>query len=277
MFIIPVVVAGAKRVIVRRTAWDESAMFYRVILNRHPTAALVFAVVLLSVSAVWVGYTIVTRPKKINKGPLQRYYLDVSTGELFVADAGLRPPIQRYLPDSPPTGVIAHVFACGSCDDESARFIGYIETFKPDAAARSASRADTPSRATKTRHLSWPPTHGRAATKPSGMYERGGDRGRGGEASAASAEPGASPTASPATQAEAGDADELPTKQTSPADNAASEDAAVALLEAARRIAAPSQTPVWVTPGSPEGVALRARVDAHCGASVMPRRCMPEQ
>lgn len=303
-------------------------MFYRVILNRHPVAALLFAVVLLAVSAAWMGYTIATRPKKTSVGPLQRFYYDVSTGELFTADAGLKPPIQRFLPDSPPTGVVAHVFACGSCEDEAARFIGYIETYKPDEAVRAITSAGAGSRTLGVgpRRYPRPSTHDQPSTQPAHINEPGRAAPLSGEGAAlrerrrnlrnsadlpaifrpdatrvrraarsedessthhgvASSQPMESSMtapASPDTQAGTGDAGVLPTTQRASAGDgdpsAVPSDAeTAAALEAARRIASPSQLPVWLKPDSPEGVALRAKVDTRCGAAVVPKRCMPGQ
>ena len=57
---------------------------------------------------------------------------DLSSGELFdvATKEGIHPPIKS------PSGndaVKAHVFACGNCDDDSKRFIAYLEKYLPEA------------------------------------------------------------------------------------------------------------------------------------------------
>jgi len=72
---------------------------------------------------------------RLGAGPRGRggnaYFYDLSTGTLFNADAQT-PPI-----DSPTgsKGAEAHVFSCGQCDDESARFTAYIVIYEDDARA----------------------------------------------------------------------------------------------------------------------------------------------
>ena len=65
------------------------------------------------------------------------YFLDLSTQSLFAADADQFPPIigpsAAMGTDGVPTAVRAYVFTCGSCDDASQRFVGYLETLTPEA------------------------------------------------------------------------------------------------------------------------------------------------
>jgi hypothetical protein len=57
------------------------------------------------------------------------YFYDQNTKELYALPASTAAPMER--PSGPfegePAGVKAHVFACGQCDDEAKRFIGYLE------------------------------------------------------------------------------------------------------------------------------------------------------
>jgi len=53
------------------------------------------------------------------------YYFDLQRGELFPSSTQ-DPPIPA---PSGGAGVLAHVYACGNCDQESDRFIGYLTTF----------------------------------------------------------------------------------------------------------------------------------------------------
>jgi hypothetical protein len=64
------------------------------------------------------------------------YYYDLNTGDLFVADASLIPPIDAPSgvlrgTDSAKAGVQAYVFSCGSCSPED-RYVAWIEMYDPD-------------------------------------------------------------------------------------------------------------------------------------------------
>jgi len=73
------------------------------------------------------------------RGPQDIWFYDLNTGELFVAKSNKLPPIaapsdgtEQDENPSIPAGVKAHVFSCGSCQDEQERFIAYLETYPPD-------------------------------------------------------------------------------------------------------------------------------------------------
>ena len=57
------------------------------------------------------------------------YFYDLNTGVTFTAPADERGPVKRdsgsY--NGHPAGVRAHVYACASCDDESRRFVAWVE------------------------------------------------------------------------------------------------------------------------------------------------------
>ena len=57
------------------------------------------------------------------------YFYDLNTETLFVAPADTEIPVARESGDfeGEPAGVRAHVFACGQCSNEPARFIGFLE------------------------------------------------------------------------------------------------------------------------------------------------------
>jgi hypothetical protein len=75
------------------------------------------------------------------------YYYDLNTGELFVADAGLIPPIDapsgvlRGTQDGK-AGVMAYVFTCGSCSPQD-RYVAWIETYTPKARRALAEQSST--------------------------------------------------------------------------------------------------------------------------------------
>src|SRR5690606_38723283 len=72
----------------------------------------------------------------------------MTTGEQFVRDEiGLAaiPPMETpdgsTLPDGTPAGVLAHVFACGSCDDAEGRFVAFVERYPAEQKAALANQA----------------------------------------------------------------------------------------------------------------------------------------
>ena len=68
------------------------------------------------------------------------WYYDLNTGKLFVAKAGLNPPIETPsgpLPNGEPAGVRAHVFSYSYKPNESERFIGFLEISDPNASLTS--------------------------------------------------------------------------------------------------------------------------------------------
>lgn len=71
------------------------------------------------------------------------YYYDPNTGDLFVVDAAVVPPIAAPSgplrgADDQKAGVRAYVFTCGG-DNETDRYVAWIETYPPGA--RNASPA----------------------------------------------------------------------------------------------------------------------------------------
>ena len=91
-------------------------------------------------------------PTELREYQPQAYFFDQNTGELFTATADLLGPIETA--SGPfrgmPAGVRANVYACGSCDDESRRFIGWLEIpvaalieYDPQQYGRYANRDET--------------------------------------------------------------------------------------------------------------------------------------
>ncbi|MFG0249166.1 MAG: hypothetical protein ACF8OB_09795 [Phycisphaeraceae bacterium JB051] len=58
------------------------------------------------------------------------YFMDTADGSIFTAKSDQLPPITA---PSGKHGVRAFVFACGDCGDEANRFIGWLETYTPEA------------------------------------------------------------------------------------------------------------------------------------------------
>lgn len=89
-------------------------------MDRHPAAAAGIAVALLIVSITTIALAV----KGPSRQPRDRYLLNLETGEVYPGAAGDL------------DAIIAHVFSCGQCADESSRFVGYITRHNPETIAR---------------------------------------------------------------------------------------------------------------------------------------------
>lgn len=96
-------------------------------VNRNSAIVTIGAVVVLILS---LGTIILSQGGRAPVRPVDVYYYDVGTGDLFQEKNTLIPPISA--PSGKP-GVRAYVFACGDCGDDSKRFIGWLEMYTPDA------------------------------------------------------------------------------------------------------------------------------------------------
>ncbi len=67
---------------------------------------------------------------------MKSYYYDVVTGGQFVAESDELPPIIR---ENGNKAFKAYVFTCGSCSNESERFVGYYEGFTDDFKKKRAA------------------------------------------------------------------------------------------------------------------------------------------
>jgi hypothetical protein len=102
-------------------------------LNRNPAIGIGIAVVVLIIAAViFMRSTGVGESAQVIE---QRYFYDLTTGEL-VALPNEPAPVTTA---SGSSAVWANVYACGSCDNESDRFIAYLEKYT-DAAKSEASK-----------------------------------------------------------------------------------------------------------------------------------------
>lgn len=70
------------------------------------------------------------------------YYYDLKTGELFAAAWQDQPRIGP----SGNAGVVANVYACGTCDDAGRRFVAYLEKYGAAATALQVASPDSPDR-----------------------------------------------------------------------------------------------------------------------------------
>lgn len=70
--------------------------------------------------------------------PTERYFYDEASKALIERD-GVLAPFKVNESDGAANGVGVHVMSCGSCADESDRFIAYLEKYTPEAQARLAA------------------------------------------------------------------------------------------------------------------------------------------
>lgn len=100
-------------------------------IHRNP-AVVIVAVVILIASLWWHVLEPIT-----GNGARRAFYFDLETSRLFTQRTGLLAPIKA---PSGGDGVLAIVMSCGSCDDASQRYIGWIEkysdAFKQNEAAQ---------------------------------------------------------------------------------------------------------------------------------------------
>ena len=90
----------------------------------------------ISAAVVGVGFLIVmavyvSLPQRVRPSERQAYYYDLRTREMFVDSAVQTSPIlspSDREQGQAPSGVRAHVYACGDNSDTSSRFIGFLET-----------------------------------------------------------------------------------------------------------------------------------------------------
>ena len=101
-------------------------------LNKNPMIGVGVAVVILVVAGV-----IVMRSTGIGDSPnilKQRYFYDMTSGDVIVMD-NVPAPVTA---DSGSTAVWAAVYTCGSCDNESERFVGYLQKYTDQAKSEVA-------------------------------------------------------------------------------------------------------------------------------------------
>jgi hypothetical protein len=120
----------------RKSIWRrlaEAALFGHSRGLRHLINASPWVVGIASAAAILMAVwmlrdTVREAVPAVPKG----YYYDLQTDKLFVDRAEKVAPIQSpmgegKLESGMPAGARAYVFSCGSCDDASERFVGYLE------------------------------------------------------------------------------------------------------------------------------------------------------
>jgi hypothetical protein len=114
-------------------------------INNHTALVAVVAVV---ATAGAIAFLVFRGRSGTTPNP-EIYFYDLTAKQpnpldrLFTARMSEIPPISPpsggTLPDGSPAGVRAMVFACGSCDDASARYIGYLITTPAKARGQPAA------------------------------------------------------------------------------------------------------------------------------------------
>ncbi|MFG0249180.1 MAG: hypothetical protein ACF8OB_09865 [Phycisphaeraceae bacterium JB051] len=107
-------------------------------MNQNSAVVTIIAVVLLLVS---LGVIIMTLTPQRAARVVDVYFMDTSDGALFIDKSDQLPPI---VAPSGKDGVRAFVFSCGDCGDESSRFIGWLETYTPEAKKAIETPAEGP-------------------------------------------------------------------------------------------------------------------------------------
>lgn len=98
-------------------------MSIRETINKNPLVGVVIVVVILVIVVMMIRSN-----GPVGENPLA-YYYDLQSGELFVANKDDVPPIEA--PSGAGNGVLAAVFACGSCENEADRFVGWVSKYDP--------------------------------------------------------------------------------------------------------------------------------------------------
>lgn len=112
-------------------------MDLRAILEKHRVIVLVLVVVALG----FVSYRAATGRRYGHRLENQRFFYDLTTGDLAMHDARDLSPVRLK---SGHEGVLAHVFSCTSCEDRGSYRVAYVEKYPEDARAKVlASRQAT--------------------------------------------------------------------------------------------------------------------------------------
>ncbi len=97
-------------------------------VNQNSAAVTIGSVVVLifALAYLWIQNKAPSAP---NRGVMQAYYFDVTTGEQFIYSGDELPPIVR---ENGNKAYKVYIFTCGECTNQTERFVGYYEGFTPD-------------------------------------------------------------------------------------------------------------------------------------------------
>lgn len=95
------------------------------VIKKNPTVVSVLCLAVI-VGAIIAIVSQMTAGSK-SAGLTHIYFYDLSTGEVFTEQRTAIPPIRDG------NGVWAAVYSCSACDDVASHFVGWIETYTPQA------------------------------------------------------------------------------------------------------------------------------------------------
>lgn len=85
-------------------------------------------ILIVGVLGLGLASAIVNWPQKSTPLP-SVYFYDLGTNQVYIEPPGTTPPVTA---PSGKMGVVAAMYSCGSCDDSSERFIGYLQMETPE-------------------------------------------------------------------------------------------------------------------------------------------------
>lgn len=98
-------------------------------MNNNPAIMTIGAVVLLIICLGVIVNQL--RGPGTRARTIDVYYYDLNTGELFVTESDQIPPIDTD--SGAEAGVLAYVYSCTDCSDESSRKIGFLQKYSKEA------------------------------------------------------------------------------------------------------------------------------------------------
>jgi len=111
-------------------------------INKNPRIVVSITLASVLMLLVIIGLLIPNRTAIEVREYKKGWFYDLNTGKLFVAKSDLVPPIEAPsgpLQNGEPAGVRAYVFSYVTEPNESERFIGFLETFQPEAKKQEAA------------------------------------------------------------------------------------------------------------------------------------------
>ncbi len=117
-------------------------MNIREFMNNNPAVVTIGAVVILVICLGAILFQL--RPNTGARGPVDVFYFDLNTNQLFSASAASQfPPIQSPTDTgSALSGVRAMVFSCTDCKKKDTHFIGYLERYTLEAKQKLEEQAN---------------------------------------------------------------------------------------------------------------------------------------
>lgn len=117
----------------------------RELLNRQNPKVIIGITVFTVLLLLTIAISLLSsgEPPKV-KEYKKGWFYDLNTGKLFIAKSELIPPIEAPsgpLDNGGPAGVKAYVFSYKNEPNESERFIGFLETFTPEAKRNQTTSA----------------------------------------------------------------------------------------------------------------------------------------